>query len=192
MALQLFAYRGNPVIKSIDHNLNLLLAIDKVPVNLELPMCCPWHVDKLNTISKPFNKIPTFGATEYEQTCWRAPRHAVHVQLFVTCWEKLLQVFRFVYLCLGRVRVGFVAGALVRSGLFWPCGTLSLDLLGLLRPIGRTVGLGQGYCALGSVFRLCCWALLVDPLNFVRNSTSGHCCPSRHFVQGWTTLGDLP
>ena len=45
------------------------------------------------------------------------PRRAVRVQLFTT-WEKLLQVFRLVYLCLGRVRVGFVAGALVRSGLF--------------------------------------------------------------------------
>ena len=29
---------------------------------------------------------------------------------------------------------------------------LSLDLLGLLRPIGRTEGLGQGYCALESMF----------------------------------------
>ena len=124
--------------------------------------------------------------------CWRAPRRAVHGQLFATYWEKLLQVFGLVPLCLGRVHVGFVAGALVRSRLFWPFGTLSLDLLGLLRPIGRTLGLGQGYCALGSVFRLCCWALLVDPLYFLRNSTSGHCCPSRHFFQGWTTIGNLP
>ena len=109
-----------------------------------------------------------------------------------TCWEKLLQVFRLVYLCLRRVCVEFVAGALVRSGLFWPFGTLSLDLLGLLRSIGRTVGLGQGYCALGSVFCPCFWALLVDPLYFMCNSMSGHCCPSRHFVQGWTTLGETP
>ena len=41
-------------------------------------------------------------------------------KLFATCWEKLLQVFRLVYLCLGRVRLGFVAGALVCSGLFDP------------------------------------------------------------------------
>ena len=50
--------------------------------------------------------------------CLRAPRHAVHVQLFATCWEKLLRVFGFVYMCLGRVCVGFVVGALVRCGLF--------------------------------------------------------------------------
>ena len=47
-----------------------------------------------------------------------APRHAVYVQLFATCWEKLLLVFRLVYLCLGQVCVGFVAGALVCIGLF--------------------------------------------------------------------------
>ena len=33
-----------------------------------------------------------------------------------------------------------------------------------MKPIGRIVGLGKGYCALGSVFCPCCWALLVDPL----------------------------
>ena len=88
--------------------------------------------------------------------CWRAPLRAVLVQLFATCWEKLLQVFVFVYLCLGWVRVGFTASALVRNGLFWPFETLSLDLLGLQRPIGRTLGLRQGYFALGSVFCLCC------------------------------------
>ena len=54
------------------------------------------------------------------------------------------------------------------------------------------MGLGQGYCALGSVFHPFYWALLVDPLYFLCNSTFGHCCPSRHFVQGWTTLWDLP
>ena len=127
-----------------------------------------------------------------EVVYWRAPQHAVYVQLFATCWYKLLLVFRLVYLCLGRVCIGFVVGALVCIGLFWPFGTLSLDLLGLLRPIGRIVGLGQGYCALGSVFCPFCWALLVDPLYFVCNSTFGHCCPSRHFVQGWTALGNLP
>ena len=124
--------------------------------------------------------------------CWRVPQRAVYVQVFATCWEKFLQVFRLIYMCLGWVHVGFVAGAIVRIRLFWPFGTLYLDLLGLIRPIGRTVGLGQGYCALGSVFRLFCWALLVDPLYFVCNSTFRHCCPSRHFVKGWTTLWDLP
>ena len=54
------------------------------------------------------------------------------------------------------------------------------------------MGLGQGYCALGSVFCLCFWAQLVYPLYFVRNRTSRHYCPSRNFVLGWTTLGDLP
>ena len=113
-------------------------------------------------------------------------------KLFATCWEKLLQVFGFVYLCLGQVRVGFAASALVCNRLFWPFETLSLDLLGLQRPIGCILGLRQGYCALGSVFHLCCWALLVYPLYFVRNSTSGHCCPSRHFVQGCTNLREPP
>ena len=120
-----------------------------------------------------------------------------HGMLFTTnclllVGEKLLQVFGFVYLCLGQVRVGFAASALVCNRLFWPFETLSLDLLGLQRPIGCILGLRQGYCALGSVFHLCCWALLVYPLYFVRNSTSGHCCPSRHFVQGCTNLRDLP
>ena len=100
-----------------------------------------------------------------------------------------------VWACLSVSRAGSCrdcSGCLGRIRLFWPFETLSLDLLGLLRPIGRTLGLGQGYCALGSVFRLCCWALLVYPLHFVCNSTSGHCCPWKHFVQGWTTIGDLP
>ena len=63
-----------------------------------------------------------------------------------------LQVFRLGYLGLGQVRLGFVSGAIVHIRLFYPFTSLSLDALGLLRPIGRTVGLGQGYYALGSVF----------------------------------------
>ena len=47
----------------------------------------------------------------YPIECWRVPRHAIYDQLFATCWEMLLQVFGFVYLCLMRVRVGFAAGA---------------------------------------------------------------------------------
>ena len=156
----------------------ILLRMGSCPT--QLPFHAAWEKTTAQDPPAPFS-------------CYEScSQNTVHVQLFATCWEKLLQVFRLVYLCLGRVCVGFVAGALVCSGLFWPFGTLSLDLLGLLRPIGRTVGLGQGYCALGSVFHPCCWALLVDPLYFVCNSTSRHCCPSRHFVQGWTTLGDLP
>ena len=98
--------------------------------------------------------------------CWRAPRHAVCIQLFATCWEKLLLMCRLVDLFLGRVRVGFVAGTVVCIRLFWPFRAHSLDLLGLLRPISRTVGLGQGYCALRSVFhpfcRLCLWIRCVS------------------------------
>ena len=36
--------------------------------------------------------------------------------------------------------------------LFLPFRALSLDVFGLLRPIGQTVGLRQGYCAHRSVF----------------------------------------
>ena len=104
----------------------------------------------------------------------------------------LVQVFRLVDLCLGRVHVGVSVGAVVRIRLLAPFRALSLDLLGLLRPIVRTVGLGQGYCTLKSVFHPFCLALLVDPLCFMCNSTFGHCCPFKHFVQAWTTLWDLP
>ena len=85
-----------------------------------------------------------------------------------------------IWACPSVSRVGLCrdcSGRLVHSGLFRPFETLSLDLLGLLRPIGRTLGLKQGYCALGSVFHLCGWVLQVYPLHFIRNSTSGHCCP---------------
>ena len=44
-------------------------------------------------------------------TCWRALQRAIHDQLSATCWERLLQVFGSVYLCLRRVRVGFAVGA---------------------------------------------------------------------------------
>ena len=107
-------------------------------------------------------------------------------------WEKPLQV---VWVCLSVSRASscrVCSGRLGRIHSFWPFETLSLDLLGVQRPIGCTLGLRKGYCALGSVFRLCCWALQVYPLCFVRYSTSGHCCPIRHFVQGWTNLGNLP
>ena len=45
--------------------------------------------------------------------------------------KSLSKLFGFVDLCLGRVRVGFAASAVVRNGLFGPFETLSLDLLGL-------------------------------------------------------------
>ena len=99
-----------------------------------------------------------------------------------------------VWVCLSMSRAGscrVCSGRLGCIRLFWPFETLSLDLLGLQRPIGCTLGLRQGYCTLGSVFRLCRWTLLVYPLYFVCSSTSGHCCPSRHFVLGWTKLRDL-
>ena len=41
-----------------------------------------------------------------------------YVQLFTTCWEKLLLVCRLIDLCLGRVCVGFVACVLERIRLF--------------------------------------------------------------------------
>ena len=46
-----------------------------------------------------------------------------HGVLFTTnclllVWKNLSKLFGFVYLCLGRVRLGFAAGALVRNGLF--------------------------------------------------------------------------
>ena len=50
----------------------------------------------------------------------------------------------------GLFRVVF--GAVVRIRLFWPPRDPSLDVFGLLRPIGWTVGLGQGYGARRSVF----------------------------------------
>ena len=40
----------------------------RVSANLGVPMCCPLHVNKPNTICKPFNKILAFGATKHEQT----------------------------------------------------------------------------------------------------------------------------
>ena len=79
------------------------------------------------------------------------------------CREKPLQV---VWVRLSVSRVGscrVCSGRLGRIRLFWPFETLSLDLLGVQRPIGRTLGLRWGYCALESVFRLCCWALQVYP-----------------------------
>ena len=63
--------------------------------------------------------------------CWRAPRRAIHDQLSATCGKNLSKLFGFVYLCLGRVCLGFAASTIVRNGLFWPFETLSLDLLGL-------------------------------------------------------------
>ena len=87
-------------------------------------------------------------------------------KLFATYWGMLFQAFRLGYLYLRRVFLGFVLGAVVRIRLIWPLRVLCLDLLGLLRPIGRTLGLGRGYCAHRSVFHLFCWDLLVDPLCF--------------------------
>ena len=81
------------------------------------------------------------------------------------------------------------SGRVGRIRLFRPFETLSLDLLGVQRPIGCTLGLRGGYCALGSVFRLCCWALQVYPLCCVRNSTSGHCCPSGTLSRAGLTWG---
>ena len=67
---------------------------------------------------------------------------------------------------LGNAPLGVLACiSISRVGLcrvcIWSCSAhqavltlraLSLDLLGLLKPIVRTEGLGQGYCALKSVF----------------------------------------
>ena len=68
IALQPFAQEGSPVIKSIDHDPNLLSAMVKVPVNLGVLMCYPQHIDKPNTTNKLSNKILTSVATTHEQT----------------------------------------------------------------------------------------------------------------------------
>ena len=76
----------------------------------------------------------------------------------------LIQALRLGYLCLGWVCLGFVLGAIVHIRLFWPFKALLFDDFSLLRPIGWTVGLGQGYCTWKSVFSLFYWDLLVNPL----------------------------
>ena len=73
-------------------------------------------------------------------------------KLFATCWGMLFQVFRLGYLGFKWVCLGFVSGAVVHIRLFYPCRALVLDDFGFLRSIGRTVGLGQDYCARRSVF----------------------------------------
>ena len=77
-------------------------------------------------------------------------------------------MFRLRNLCLGWVSLRFELGAVVCIRLFWPFRAFSLDVFGLLRPIGWIVGLGQGYCARRSMFHLFCWDLLVDPLCYIQ------------------------
>ena len=73
-------------------------------------------------------------------------------KLFATCWGMLFQAFRLGYLCLRWVFLGFVSGTIVNIWLFCPFRAFSLDILGLLKPICRTLGLWQGYYARESVF----------------------------------------
>ena len=63
---------------------------------------CSWHIHGMIEIYSKGGLLPTTPT---------APRRAIHDQLSATCGKNLSKLFGFVYLCLGRVRVGFAAGA---------------------------------------------------------------------------------
>ena len=67
MALQPFAHKGSPVIKSIDHNPNLLSAIGNGSSKPGGAYMLSFAFNKPNTTCKPSNMILAFGATKHEQ-----------------------------------------------------------------------------------------------------------------------------